>query len=304
MRKIKRLSEEWIKSFCAWYNQVQSILIEAFIKYYGEEEREKITKEINDIPFLFLLSDIVYLNCKNIRNAYLTKMLKLYFKNNKLVLDNLSRLGYKDSRILSEATRQSMLTKYSRGSFKYYLHEEFISETSAGTTHFDIDGTNPIIILPIYFTNDKIIFHEINHVLTTPKREGDLFPEEIDELINELIIQDVLKIFRSLGGRILPYELELGNEYEDNLFLIKDFYEKFKDLIKKCVRNDDITLLEDNLGKENLKMYFMLVKRLYHKKYITDIDLERINFLINRMDKYYQTKKSCYNRVRLRKIEN
>ena len=304
MRKIKRLSEEWIKSFCGWYNQVQSILIEAFIKYYGEEEREKITKEINDIPFLFLLSDIVYLNCKNIRNAYLTKMLKLYFKNNKLVLDNLSRLGYKDSRILSEATRQSMLTKYSRGSFEYYLHEEFISEPSAGTTHFDIDGTNPIIILPIYFTNDKIIFHEINHVLTTPKREGALFPEEIDELINELIIQDVLKNFKNLGGRILPYELELGNEYEDNLFLIKDFYEKFKDLIKKCVRNDDITLLEDNLGKENLKMYFMLVKRLYHKKYITDIDLERINFLINRMDKYYQTKKSFYNRVRLRKIEN
>ena len=235
MRKIKRLSEEWIKSFCAWYNQVQSILIEAFIKYYGEEEREKITKEINDIPFLFLLSDIVYLNCKNIRNAYLSKMLKLYFKNNKLVLDNLSRLGYKDSRILSEATRQSMLTKYSRGSFEYYLHEEFISEPSAGTTHFDIVGTNPIIILPIYFTNDKIIFHEINHVLTTPKREGALFPEEIDELINELIIQDVLKIFRSLGGRILPYELELGNEYEDNLFLIKDFYEKFKDLIKMMI---------------------------------------------------------------------
>ena len=304
MRKIKRLSEEWIKSFCAWYNQVQSILIEAFIKYYGEEEREKITKEINDIPFLFLLSDIVYLNCSNIPNDYLAKMLKLYYKNNKLVLDNLSRLGYKDSRILSEATRQSMLTKYSRGSFEYYLHEEFISEPSAGTTHFDIDGTNPIIILPIYFTNDKIIFHEINHVLTTPKREGALFPEEIDELINELIIQDVLKNFKNLGGRILPYELELGNEYEDNLFLIKDFYEKFKDLIKKCVRNDDITLLEDNLGKENLKMYFMLVKRLYHKKYITDIDLERINFLINRMDKYYQTKKSFYNRVRLRKIEN
>ena len=302
MRKIKRLSEEWIKSFCGWYNQVQSILIEAFIKYYGEEEREKITKEIDDIPFLFLLSESSYLNSKT--NDYTAKMLKLYFKNNKLVLDTLSRMGYRDDRILSEATRQSMLTKYSRGSFEYYLHEEFILEPSAGTTHFDRDGTNPIVILPIYFVTDQIIFHEINHVLTTPKREGALFPIEIDEIINELIIQDVLKIFRSLGGKILPYELELRNEYENNLFLMKDFYEKFKDLIKKCVRNDDITLLEDNLGKENLKMYFMLVKRLYHKKYITDIDLERIDLLINRMARYYQTKKSCYNRVRLRKIEN
>lgn len=302
MQKIKRLSEEWIKSFCVWYNQVQSLLIEAFIKYYGEEEREKITKEIDDIPFLFLLSESSYLNSKT--NDYIAKMLKLYFKNNKLVLDTLSRMGYKDDRILSEATRQSMLTKYSRGSFEYYLHEEFILEPSAGTTHFDRDGTNPIVILPIYFVTDQIIFHEINHVLTTPKREGSLFPIEIDEIINELIIQDVLKIFRSLGGKILPYELELRNEYENNLFLMKDFYEKFKDLIKKCVRNDDITILEDNLGKENLRLYFMLVKRLYHKKYITDIDLERIDFLINRMDRYYQTKKTCYNRVRLRKIEN
>ena len=302
MQKIKRLSEEWIKSFCVWYNQVQSLLIEAFIKYYGEEEREKITKEIDDIPFLFLLSESSYLNSKT--NDYIAKMLKLYFKNNKLVLDTLSRMGYKDDRILSEATRQSMLTKYSRGSFEYYLHEEFILEPSAGTTHFDRDGTNPIVILPIYFVTDQIIFHEINHVLTTPKREGSLFPIEIDEIINELIIQDVLKIFRSLGGKILPYELELRNEYENNLFLMKDFYERFKDLIKKCVRNDDITILEDNLGKENLRLYFMLVKRLYHKKYITDIDLERIDFLINRMDRYYQTKKTCYNRVRLRKIEN
>ena len=304
MRKIKRLSEEWIKSFCAWYNQTQSILIEAFIKYYGEEEREKITKEINDIPFLFLLSETSYLNCKNIPNDYLAKMLRLYFKNNKLVIDTLSRVGYKDDRILSEATKQSMLTKYPRGSFEYYLHEEFISEPSAGTTHFDKDGTNPIIILPVYFITDRIIFHEINHVLTTPKREGDLFPIEIDELINELIAQDILKTFRGLGGRILPYELKLGNEYDDNLFLMKDFYENFKDLIKKCVRNDNIKILEDNLGKDNLRLYFALVKKLYHKKYITDIDLERINFLINRMARYYQNKKSCYNRVRLRKIEN
>ena len=45
MRKIKRLSEEWIKSFCAWYNQVQSILIEAFIEYYGEMARYYQTKK-------------------------------------------------------------------------------------------------------------------------------------------------------------------------------------------------------------------------------------------------------------------
>lgn len=122
MRKIKRLSEEWIKNFCKWYNQVQSILFEAFIEYYSEEERETLIKEIDNIPFLFLLSDISYINCQNMTNDYLAKMFKLYFKHNKLVIDTLSRVGYKDDRILGEATKQSMLTKYPRGSFEYYLH--------------------------------------------------------------------------------------------------------------------------------------------------------------------------------------
>ena len=304
MNLIKKQSNEWIQNFCEWYNAKQNILFEAFIEYYGEEEREKLIKEIDDIPFLFLLSDVAYLNCKNIPDDYFAKRLELYFKHNRLFLNSLARKGANDSKILHEAVKQSMLTSYPRGSFEYYLHEEFALEPSAATTHFDIDGTNPIIILPIYFITDQIIIHEIDHVLTTPKREGALFPsEEVDELINELIAQDVLKIFRNLGGRILPYELELGNEYDDNLFLMKDFYERFKDLIKKCVRNDNIKILGDNLGKDNLRVYFALVKKLYHKKYITYKDIERIRFLINQMNRYYQTKKTQYNRIRLRVVE-
>lgn len=303
MRLIRKQSEEWIKNFCNWYNASQNILFEAFIEYYGEDERKVLIKEIDNIPFLFLLSDVAYLNCKKIPNVYLARKLEQYFKHNKLVLNFLARKGAKDRRILNEAIKQSMLTRYPRGSFEYFLHEEFIIEPSAGTTHFDIDGTNPIIILPIYFINERIIFHEINHVLTTPKREGNLFFEEIDEIINDLIAQDIVRIFKKLGGKILPYELELGNEYDNNLFLMQEFYDKFKDLIKKCVRNDDLKLLENSLGKENLHLYFALVKRLYHKKYITDIDIDRIKFLINQMEKYYETRKSCYNRIRLRKIE-
>lgn len=304
MNVIERQSNEWIQNFCEWYNSKQNILFEAFIEYYGEEEREKLIKEIDDIPFLFLLSDVAYLNSKNIPNDHFAKRLELYFRHNRLFLNSLARKGVNKRKILHEAVKQSMLTKYSQESFEYYLHEKFILELSNATTHFDIDGTNPIIILPVYFITDRIIFHEINHVLTTPKREGSLFPsEEVDELINELISQDVLKIFRNLGGRILPYKLDIKLEYEDNLFLMKDFYERFKDLIKKCVRNDNKKILEDNLGKENLRLYFALVKKLYHKKHITDNDLKRIRFLINQMHMYRQTKKTQYKRNRLRVVE-
>lgn len=304
MNVIERQSNEWIQSFCEWYNAKQNILFEAFIEFYGEEEREKLIKEIDDIPFLFLLSDVAYLSCKNIPNDYFAKRLELYFRHNRLFLNSLARKGVNKRKILHERVKQSMLTKYPQESFEYYLHENFILELSNATTHFDIDGTNPIIILPIYFITDQIIIHEIDHVLTTPKREGNLFPsEEVDELINELIAQDVLKIFRNLGGRILPYELDIKLEYEDNLFLMKDFYERFKDLIKKCVRNDNLKILEDNLGKENLRVYFALVKKLYYKNHITDKDLKRIRFLINQMDIYHQTKKTQYDRTRLRVVE-
>ena len=101
-------------------------LFEAFIEYYGEEEREKLIKEIDDIPFLFLLSDVAYLNCKDIPNDYFAKRLELYFSHNRLFLNSLSRKGVNERKILHEAVKQSMLTKYPRGSFEYYLHEEFI----------------------------------------------------------------------------------------------------------------------------------------------------------------------------------
>lgn len=303
MRLIREQSKEWIDKFCNWYNANQNILFEAFTMYYGEEEREQITKEIDDIPFLFILSDIAYLNCKNVPEDCFAKKLISYFKRNKLVLDNMARHGANSSMILNKAVNQSMITKYPRGSFEYLLHKECMLEPSGATTHFDIDGTNPIIILPIYFVSDAFIIHEINHVLTTPKRIGKLFPsEEVDEIINELISQDVLKIFRRLGGEILPYKLDLGIDYKEDLSFMSVFYERFKDLIRKCVRKYDISILEDNLGKENLKLYFALVKRLCNTKYITNIDLERINFLINQMEQYYKTKNECYNRIRLRKI--
>lgn len=302
MRQIRNLSEKWIEEFCECYNAKQPILFEAYINYYGEEYREEIIKKIDDVPYFFLLSDVAYLNSENIPNDDYAREFIKYFKHNKRVLDSMARRGATDSQILSKAIEQSMLKKYPRGSFEYYLHEEFISKPSSVSTHFDKDGTNPIIILPIYFISDRIIFHELNHVLTTPESEENLFPsEEVDELLNELASRDIHEIFKKLGGdKILPYELETGEIYGDKLFLMRDFYEKFKSLIKTCTIKKDIKILEEALGKENLRLYFALTKKLYHQKYITDVDLSRIKFLIWRMEEYYKTKKDCYKRIKLK----
>lgn len=302
MRLVKKQSEEWIKNFCNWYNANQMLIFEAFINYYGEEERDIIIQEIDNIEYIFALANDAYLNCQNIPENAFTKRLKLYFSNNKLVLDTLSRKGVGDTRIISVAANASMLAKYPRRSFEYHLHEDFVSKPNTAITYFD-PGESPIIVLPIYFVNERVIFHEINHVFTTPKEKENLFPSfEVDELLNELMSQDILKIFKKLGGKILPYDLDIDMSYDDNTFLMREFYEKFKGLIKNCIKNKDLKILEDNLGKENLYIYFALVKKLFNKKYITDIDLERIKFLIYRMEQYNKTRKACYNRVRLRKV--
>ena len=102
MNVIERQSNEWIQSFCEWYNAKQNILFEAFIEFYGEEEREKLIKEIDDIPFLFLLSDVAYLSCKNIPNDYFAKRLELYFRHNRLFLNSLARKGVNKRKILHE----------------------------------------------------------------------------------------------------------------------------------------------------------------------------------------------------------
>lgn len=300
MRMIRKLSHEWLKNFENWLNCKYDIIKEAFIQYYGEEYRDEITSRINEIQYFFALSEAAYISTEKVPEEYLAKKLIRYFKHSKLVLDIMDRQHASSNQIISKAVRQNMLLNYSRSSLEYHLVKILTMDSALGTIHFDSDGNNPIIILPIYFLNDKIIFHEISHVFTTPKDKENIYPnEEVDELLNDLTARDVYKIFKNLGGdKILPYELKIIKEYDQKLYLIQDFYERFKPLIKKCVRVGNIKILEDALGKETLDLYFKLVKKLYHQEKVKSIDINRLKFLIWQMDMYYKTRKESYQRVR------
>lgn len=300
MRMIRKLSQEWLKNFENWLNCKYDIIKEAFIQYYGEEYRDEINSRINEIQYFFALSEVAYISTEKVPEEYLAKKLIRYFKHSKLVLDIIDRQHASSNQIISKAVRQNMLLNYSRSSLEYHLVKILTIDSALGTIHFDSDGNNPIIILPIYFLNDQIIFHEISHVFTTPKDKENIYPnEEVDELLNDLTARDVYKIFKNLGGdKILPYELKIIKEYDQKLYLIQDFYKRFKALIKKCTQVGDIKILEDALGKETLDLYFKLVKKLYHQEKVKSIDINRLKFLIWQMDMYYKTRKEGYQRVR------
>lgn len=302
MRLVKKQSVDWIEKFKKWYNTNENILLEAFGKCYNEDPNI-IAKELDKVSYLFAFSYDAYLNSQDFSSNHFTKRLISYYIQNELVIDTLRRKGAKNQVINNMSVRQNSLRSFPRNSLTHYLHTSFLIDP-IGLVSFDYKGQNPIIVLPIYFVDDITIIHEVNHVLTTPKSKENLFKiSEVEELLNELIAREVLEIFRNLGGKIIPYNLKIDSIFDRKLVLMQEFYVKFKDLIKICIRNNDIIGLEESLGKTNIDLYFALVKKLYHQEYITTEDIKRIKFLINQMEKYYQTKNSKFNKVRLRKIE-
>lgn len=131
-----------------------------------------------------------------------------------------------------------------------------------------IDNANPIcqcisykseicrlIYLPLLKVAEKEIIHELNHALTeTFLTENIYFSKSgievdgeetiINELINERISFDICKIFKRRGGDFSKIKLNTFMDfYTKNLYLIDEFYNKFKDIIKESY----ITINKNNL---------------------------------------------------------
>lgn len=299
MKKVKEQSKIWLESFLEEYKKQLPFIIEAFVTYYGEETRVEINEKIKRIEFLFLLSYTAYINAKKIPDDAFSRMLINYFKYMERVLKIKERQGHKDIEIVHKQIEMSALTNYLYGCDEYEALMDSVTNSFIGTTWFRDYKMPPILVLGIYFVNDDILFHEMNHVITTPTDEISLFPNAVvDELINELIAQDIVKIFHNLIGKTMLPKLEMTKSYHNNFFLIREFYETFKDLIKESIKKKDRKILEENLGEKNLNTYFALVEKLFFTKVIFEEDLMSLKLLVNMMKIYYENKQKEYKRTR------
>lgn len=95
------------------------------------------------------------------------------------------------------------------------------------------------------------------------KREYELF----NEIINELIAQEITKILFDANGYIFNTSDNAksrgGTSYEHTLFLVKSFYENYKQEIIESRRNGDMTKLFETVGRDN----FENLNKLFHEFY-------------------------------------
>ncbi len=144
------------------------------------------------------------------------------------------------------------------------------------------------------------------------KRSYELF----NEIINELIAQDICEIMHKNKQYVFDSENKSDykntTSYAHSLFLVRQFYNKYKDLIVKSRSNGNIDIILDAVGKDNFdelnglfETYFEnfsgfkiynLMSSLSNKE---DNEMTRVFYELNdkrdvileKMDKYYEEHK-------------
>ena len=93
-----------------------------------------------------------------------------------------------------------------------------------------------------------------------PKREYEL----MNEIVNELIAQDICQILSDQGIYLFDTEenrkIKYNTSYEHTFYIIRDFYEEFKQEIIESRSNGNIEVIWNAVGKEN----FDALNELFH----------------------------------------
>lgn len=102
---------------------------------------------------------------------------------------------------------------------------------------------------------DNIVTEKTKDIDTLNK-DRDIRPYELfNEIINELISQDISGIMHKNNKHVFnsKYRAKIkdGTSYEAAFFLVKDFFEEYKDKIKKSRKNGNIEIIWNEVGKEN-----------------------------------------------------
>lgn len=108
------------------------------------------------------------------------------------------------------------------------------------------------------YSQDVVSLEEDNE-----KRQYELF----NEIINELIAQEISQIMIDMNAYVFTNaetkKFKGMTSYEHTMFLVRDFYSKYKPEIIQSRKNGDMSILFDLVGKEN----FDALNSLFHEFY-------------------------------------
>lgn len=176
--EVDKIKKEYAKKITDRITTYKDLILESFIEFYGQKYRKVITTRFNDISFLYYINDftIFYIvdslkqgyndKFKNIMFAipYIVHLIKNKFYKKEIVPDNFYELGINkivgasDERLLSDKE----LLKYSIATA---LREK--NECPYEVNLPINKGFKRIIALPVFSVDDKSLFHEINHAISS-----------------------------------------------------------------------------------------------------------------------------------------
>lgn len=188
-------------------------LIEAFVKVYGEQHRDKITNTIINMKYIFFISEEfceMLSSPKGVRkrNTYLMKSYLKYLKYQDY------KFNFVDPNNQAKFIIKNYLSKYPFKEEDYAVFEESLATDCPCCSAALYETQNSsyaefYICLPIFTIDLKTIIHEINHALNINiigyTKEAlimrTLFEqEEAEELVNDYIATLVENEYMSWGG--------------------------------------------------------------------------------------------------------
>lgn len=301
MNKYEKLKEEYNQLIIESFSKNKSILIEAFVEYYGEKYRSIIEKRYNEISFAYYLDwetiDVVINEfipqAENPKKYEIFQKFSDAFRNQNSFLSKLFKRKKKDSFLPDNyvgTTNPSILNiEYIKNS----LLRLFQSPLPVSFNYGSIRHLDRIITFQILSLTESAIIHEINHAITRDyiayiiedervtsaiSKTGlsiDIASQSSDEknleeLLNEKASEEITKIFKRRGGDFSAfcYDIPLEYAYEHNFYLVDEFYNLFKDYIKDARISDNKNTLVKRIGEDNYAAFLSLI----NSNYSTDLD--------------------------------
>lgn len=272
-----KIKKEYSKKITSRINNYKKLILDSFVEFYGEDYRDIITTRFNDTSFLYYINDLtIFYIVDSLKQGYNDKFKNIMFAtpyiihlienniyNQEITPDNFYELGMNkivgtsDEKILSDKN----LLKYSIAIA--------LRENNQNPYEFNIcinKELKRIIALPIFSIDDKSLFHEINHVIsseiviknkeTTVKCGLDYENEEkkyYNEILNDIMSLEIYNIFKQkCKDNILEDNIMvdvLFSKYIDFHYLLTEFYEKNKERLKSFYIDSNST----QLSKEDLE---------------------------------------------------
>ena len=237
-------------------------LIEAFVNYYGEEYRIKISNKINEIIFTWF------------RHKFLDEFYEKYGNN----LNNGLDIKY----FLDLDINEVIGSTKDINSF-YYQIKDLVSNShyifASNITFFNNNNSIEVVNFPIFLTTDKVLIHEINHVVVRDnmfyiddcliRKDGlevDSKYSIFEEIINELSARDITNIFHNIGGSVFNSKFEIGNDYEKLFPIVEPFYNKYKDLLKRVRISINHNELYKYIDKDVYDRYINFINKVFYIK--------------------------------------